>query len=143
MTALVVDASVAIKWLISQTGSPEARALARPGVELIAPDLLLIEVANVLWRSVRLKRIRAADAELANDVLPRSFTRIEPSRPLARRALALAMALDHPVYDCVYFALAEREAAPLITADKRLLAAGAKLAGVSVQPLAPSVYPPA
>ena len=45
---------------------------------------------------------------------------IEPDRQLQAEALALACHLDHPVYDCVYLALARREAALLVTADKRL-----------------------
>ena len=37
-------------------------------------------------------------------------------------ALALACHLNHPVYDCLYLALARREAAAVLTADKRLMA---------------------
>ena len=46
--------------------------------------------------------------------------RVEPDRHLQAEALALACHLDHPVYDCLYLALARREAATLITADRRL-----------------------
>ena len=45
---------------------------------------------------------------------------IEPDRHLQVEALALACHLDHPVYDCLYLALARREAAALLTADQRL-----------------------
>ena len=45
---------------------------------------------------------------------------IEPDRHLLAEALALACHLDHPVYDCLYLALARREAAVLVTADQRL-----------------------
>ena len=45
---------------------------------------------------------------------------IEPDRQLQAEALALACHLDHPVYDCLYLALARREAAVLVTADQRL-----------------------
>jgi predicted nucleic acid-binding protein len=48
------------------------------------------------------------------------------SAPLVERALALATALAHPVYDCVYLSLAAEVAAPLVTADKRLLTAAAQ-----------------
>jgi predicted nucleic acid-binding protein len=41
--------------------------------------------------------------------------------PVARRASALARELDHPVYDCFYLALAEREDVPLVTGDGRLV----------------------
>lgn len=137
MTTVVVDASVAVKWVLAETGSVEARALGQTGADLIAPELVLIEVGNVLWKSVRLKRITAVDAERAFDALPSAFTRIEPLTPLLRRGLALAIALDHPVYDCLYLALAEREAAPIVTTDARLLAIGPKLQGVRLMPLMP------
>jgi len=45
---------------------------------------------------------------------------IEPDRHLQVEALALVCHLDHPVYDCLYLALARREAAVLLTADQRL-----------------------
>jgi predicted nucleic acid-binding protein len=47
---------------------------------------------------------------------------IEPDRHLQVEALALACHLNHPVYDCLYLALARREAAAVLTADKRLMA---------------------
>lgn len=47
---------------------------------------------------------------------------IRSTRPLLNRALTLADRLAHPVYDCVYLALAEHERATLITGDERLLA---------------------
>jgi predicted nucleic acid-binding protein len=47
--------------------------------------------------------------------------RVEPDRHLQAEALALAIHLQHPVYDCLYLALARREAATLISADQRLL----------------------
>jgi predicted nucleic acid-binding protein len=45
---------------------------------------------------------------------------LRPTAPLAARALELAFALDHPVYDCFYLALAEAEQVGLVTADGRL-----------------------
>ncbi len=46
-----------------------------------------------------------------------------PTEQLAAEALALALDLDHPVYDCVYLALAIARDLPLVTADRRLIAA--------------------
>ena len=52
---------------------------------------------------------------------------IEPDRHPQAEALALACHLDHPVYDCLYLALARREAALLLTADQRLLQLAARV----------------
>lgn len=53
MTMLVVDASVAFKWFVAETGSAEARALLGMGAPLEAPELLLAEVANAVWKMER------------------------------------------------------------------------------------------
>jgi len=50
-----------------------------------------------------------------------AFDELVPLAGLSRRAAAIALALDHPVYDCFYLALAEARDAPMVTADRRLL----------------------
>ncbi|MBI3682117.1 MAG: type II toxin-antitoxin system VapC family toxin [Acidobacteria bacterium] len=44
-------------------------------------------------------------------------------RHLLDSAFELSLDLHHPVYDCVYIALALRRDMPLVTADERLVAA--------------------
>jgi predicted nucleic acid-binding protein len=52
--AVVVDASVAMKWLIEEELSQQAEALyeqsLRAGIAIVAPPHLTIEVANALYR---------------------------------------------------------------------------------------------
>jgi predicted nucleic acid-binding protein len=78
-------------------------------------------VANALWRKTTAREISAREADAAFDLVRRSGIDIRPSGPLLPRAMDLARRLDHPVYDCVYLALAEREEASFVTADQRLL----------------------
>ena len=49
MNTLVIDASIAVKWVIEEDGTPEALAL-RQNAKLIAPELLVAECANILWK---------------------------------------------------------------------------------------------
>ena len=117
---LVVDASITVKWFFAETHSREARQFLAPRIVLHAPDFILIEVANVIWKKARRNEIPSAQAyieELANfsDAIV-----LQPSRELVMKATALALQIDHPVYDCVYLACAEAAAAPLVTADERL-----------------------
>jgi predicted nucleic acid-binding protein len=56
VTDLVVDASVEIKWVIAERGTAEALSLRRRN-RLFAPELLVAECANVLWRKARLKEL--------------------------------------------------------------------------------------
>jgi predicted nucleic acid-binding protein len=119
MDAAVVDASVAVKWVVREEHSDCARSLA--GVRLEAPDLLLIECANIIWKKVRLGDLALRDAAGRLDLLLRAPVAITASRELLAAALQLSLELKHPVYDCVYLALAQRRRIPLVTADRRLV----------------------
>jgi predicted nucleic acid-binding protein len=116
----VVDASVAVKWLVPERLSAAAERILAMEVELLAPDLLPIEAANALWKKTVRRELSARDADRALALLLRGPILLQPSGPLLPRALSLARRFRHPVYDCVYLALAERERASLVTADARL-----------------------
>lgn len=118
----VVDASVAVKWVVPETLSENATRILASEEDLIAPDLLLVEATNALWKKTARGELSSSEAARVLDVLLSSGLVIRPTRPLLNRALTLAGRLGHPVYDCVYLALAEHERAMLITGDERLLA---------------------
>ena len=118
--ALIVDASVAIKWFIDEPGSGAARRLWRGEPELLAPDLIVPDVCNAAWRKVRLDQCHPAQAQKIAARLRHGVLEFRPTAPLASRAVELALDLDHPVYDCFYLALAAAEKAELVTADRRL-----------------------
>ena len=119
---LVVDASVAIKWLVEEEGSEAALALK--GRDLAAPALLRVEAANVL-RTLVARKAAKRDEALELFVLLQSapVTIVDHDDTLEARALRLALDLGHPVYDCVYLALAERMGRVLVTADNRFFEA--------------------
>jgi len=118
---LVVDASIAAKWLVAEPGHDFASALLRSFPVTCAPDFVAIEVANVLWKKVRRGEMTASQAESALDSLPKFFDFLPPARQFVNRALQISIALDHPIYDCLYLACAERESTKLATADARLV----------------------
>lgn len=121
MTSYVIDASVAIKWIAPEEGS--AQALQLRDHLLAAPDLLLLEAGNAIWRRVLRGEASNGDAEDAMTELHAAPVQWFPSGELASEALSLATALDHPIYDCVYLALVLRLGWPLITADARFRSA--------------------
>ncbi|SHJ12618.1 PIN domain-containing protein [Palleronia salina] len=118
--SFVVDTSVAIKWIVDEEGSDKAELLQ--GADMVAPALFRIEAGNVL-RTLAAKQIppdeRAIDLFLFLQTAP--VTIIDADELLERRALELALEIDHPIYDCVYLALAERMDRQLVTADRRFL----------------------
>ena len=117
--SFVIDASVAIKWVVEEQGTEPALALRRHN--LVAPDLLNAECANILWKKRRLGEFTADEARLAGRLLAASEIELVPTRSLMEAALDIAISLDHPAYDCIYLALAEDRDVPFVTADLRLL----------------------
>jgi predicted nucleic acid-binding protein len=120
MTGFVVDASVAIKWLVDEPLSAQAARLLDDDLPLAAPELIYAEAANALWAIARRGQISAGDVREALDLLADAPLTVPSSmRQLMIAAARLADDLDHPVYDCLYLALALQEQRPVITADRR------------------------
>ena len=91
MKTFVIDASVAIKWVIEEPGTKEALDLRRH--RLLAPDLLIPECANILWKKVRRKELSGDEAEFAARLLARADVDLEPMRALFEPAIKMALAL--------------------------------------------------
>ena len=123
---LIVDASVAVKWVLPEADSDKAVALRASDADIIAPSLVIAELGNAIWKSATRGDMTAANAQHALRIAVTHYHRLLPIEDLMTAALGFATALRHPIYDCFYLALAEREAATLITADERLLAAAKK-----------------
>ena len=118
---IVIDASVAVKWVLGESDSEAAVALRSEN--LIAPVLWLAEAANVLWRRARAGEISPEQAGTRLSELQNAPVASVPIEPHLERALALAMEIGHPVYDCLYLALALRHDTHVISADRRFTAA--------------------
>jgi len=117
MTRLVIDASIAIKWVVQEEGSEAALAL-RTRAELIAPDLMIAEYANILWKKVERNEVSKSEALIAARLLQRANVDILSTRNLLEPATRLAIELEHPAYDCIYLALAIEMDCRFGTADK-------------------------
>jgi predicted nucleic acid-binding protein len=130
----VVDASVTVKWVLPETDTERARLLRQRSLELrfelVAPDVVVGESVNAIWKRCRLRReIDEDEARSALEQLMRLLPRTVPAAPLASQALELALAFRRPVYDCLYVALAMREGIMLVTADGPLVAALGRATG--------------
>jgi predicted nucleic acid-binding protein len=132
---LVVDASVAAKWVLPEPDSSRAEALRESGEHLIAPELILAEIGNAIWKRAVKGEITPAQALEALETATGLIAELVPMRELAARAIEIAVELRHPISDCFYLAVAERERAPLISADKKLLTVSSKANGIQVRAL--------
>lgn len=122
MTTLVVDASVAVKWIFDEQGSEAARELLMKS-KFHAPDLLMAEVANTLWSRQRRGALPREVADGFYAVIGGLGISMTPMAQLLDRARAISSVLDLTIFDSVYVALAERLSLPLATADAGIVRA--------------------
>lgn len=121
---IVVDASVAAKWLFREPDTDRARALLedaqRGHLSMLAPELLPVEIASSLWKRVYREGLRPEEVEEHYKRFVRFCPALVRIAVLTETAFRLALANKHPVYDCLYVALALGTPCPLVTADERL-----------------------
>lgn len=115
---IVVDASLAVKWLVRENGTDAARELLRSPEPLISPDWLLVEAASTFWKKVKRSELLFIHAERHLEDLPIFFKALHPAAELVRAAFDWSIRLRHSPYDCIYLALAKREGCTLATADE-------------------------
>lgn len=115
---LVVDASVALKWVLDEEGSAIAIALIEQN-ELLAPDLLLVECANTLAIRVRRKLLSTDHATIALSRIVAVPKRLHAVSGLVAHAQSLAIEMERSAYDCLYLALAIAADAVMVTADRK------------------------
>ena len=121
---VVVDASLAVKWLVREADSGQALALARSwaasAVTPAAPYLMPVEVGNALHRRVVRGELPLAEGARLIESLLASDIELLETAGLHSRALELASQLDQgAIYDAHYLALAESLGCDLWTADVR------------------------
>jgi len=125
MSAIVVDSSVAIKWLISYPDSTKAReildAYQQDGLLLLAPDLIYAEVGNIIWKFHRFQGLSQSDALEILQIFQTIDLIIKPSSLLLSDAYQIASTHQRTVYDSLYIALSLRQGCPFLTADEKLV----------------------
>lgn len=122
---VVIDASVACQWFLSEPGTPQALALRDAHndgrIRLIAPELMTYEVGNAL-RFVNF--MTAEQVKAAVDFFfDEQVGLVRSTRADLREASDFAYGLDLTIYDAAYAILAERRRCPLVMDDRKLLKA--------------------
>jgi predicted nucleic acid-binding protein len=117
---IVVDSSVAMKWFTPEDLSERAQRLLDGNYQLLAPDLLIPECGNILWKKISRNELTPEEGRAILQALVRAPMRIIGSQALVEAALEIATAFRRTVYDGLYVALAVARDCVLVTADDRL-----------------------
>jgi predicted nucleic acid-binding protein len=106
--------------VVEEESTAEALAL-RQKAKLIAPELLVAECANILWKKVQRRELSKEEALFAARLLQGAEIELLPTRFLFEAATRMSIEIDHPAYDCLYLALAVEKGCRFVTADERFL----------------------
>ena len=133
MITYIVDTNVLVKYVAPEEYSEAAWRIIslyqREQLQLVAPDYIMVECANVLWKYVRRGTFSVPDAVSALRTLRGLGIPLVPQAELLEDALAFAGETGIVVYDALFAVLARRENAKLITADVPL---ANRLAGTGI-----------
>ena len=120
MSRLVVDSSVVIKWWVPEVHSIDALRYLDPDLDRDAPELLLAEMSNILWKKVGRGELTQAEADKIAKDLEQADINVHPMSSLFRPGLSIALATGRSAYDSIYLALADSLSTRVVTADRRL-----------------------
>lgn len=121
MNAIVIDASVGLKWYVPEQHSAEAHQWRNAGHELhTLATFFDIEIANALWKKVLRTELSVTDAEQIVGQLPALPVNRHAETPLVGPALTIAHQIQRTCYDSLYLALAIQRGGRMVTADQRL-----------------------
>ena len=118
---------MAYPWFTDDSDSGRASRLLETDSVLLAPDLMAVEVTNAWWKKLRRGGMDVTAIDRAITHLLALEIEWIAAATLLRPASRLAAELAHPVYDCVYLALATSRFAALATVDERLRQAAQRI----------------
>jgi predicted nucleic acid-binding protein len=119
VTSFVVDANVAIKWVLTEIYTDNASRLLSNSYTLFVPDFFFSEIGNILWKQVRFKLLTPEEAQWSYHQIVITPLQIYQSQLLVPLGLDIAIRTQQAVYDCVYLALAVQQKCQMMTADER------------------------
>jgi predicted nucleic acid-binding protein len=115
----VVDASVAIKWYVPELHEADAERVLRNTSELHAPELILPEFENIVWKKINRRELTETQGRLIVDAFLKSNVTLHSHRQIAKSAFLGAMMSGQTVYDWTCLALAVAMSCQLVTADEK------------------------
>ena len=133
MSIYTIDTSALVKEVLDEDYSDVVREIVllhrASVIQLVAPDYILVECANVLWQRVGRGGLHIDELMPAFETLRTIGINLVPQDELLEEALLFAVSSGPAVYDALFCVLAQREDAPLITADGPLIS---RIAGTGI-----------
>lgn len=121
---LIVDSGVAVKWIIEEPDSPVAdqilQSYQQSQLAFYAPDLILPEVGNIIWKKVIFSGLDVCDAKAAIKKVDSIHFELINTSTLFDEAFVISVNFKRTFYDSLYLAAAKELECDLITADERL-----------------------
>jgi predicted nucleic acid-binding protein len=114
---LILDASAALEIVLVRGKEPLLSRLIEQADEVLAPDLIVPEVVNTIWKYHQFESLGLNTCDQAIERVLGLVDMLVPSVELYRSAFLLARTTRRPAYDMFYLALARREDAGLLTTD--------------------------
>lgn len=125
MARLVIDSSVAIKWFVQEPLTAEAQpildAYQNGRVDFLAPDLMLAEFGNIVWKKQTRAGLTATDAQAILRAFRALNITVTPTSVLLDKAYEIAVTYQRTVYDALYITLSISARCEFITADEKLV----------------------
>ncbi|MGH7247106.1 MAG: type II toxin-antitoxin system VapC family toxin [Pseudomonadota bacterium] len=117
---LILDASAALEVVLRRGKAEQFSRLCGAAGEVLAPDLLVPEVVNTIWKYHQFEKLSLDACDRAIELALGLVDTLVPCGALHREAFLLARTARRPAYDMFYLALARREDAGFLTADTAL-----------------------
>lgn len=131
MGVIVIDASVAAKWILTEADSAIAMEWLKSDARLAAPSIIQVEVAGAVLRRMSAEEMSGSAARAAcdewSDLIADGCLELVPWEGLYVAAVELSFEIRHPLPDCLYLVLAREWDATLVTADKAFHQSALKL----------------
>lgn len=119
MNPIVIDTSVAIKWLADEPGTDQALALLRRIDFFYVPDFFLVEMDAVLTKKIRKRELEQQEASYLREEVRKLPFQLIAYENISEYAFDLAASLPVTLYDAMFLSVAIHNDSCMITADQR------------------------
>ncbi|MBN2414654.1 type II toxin-antitoxin system VapC family toxin [bacterium] len=123
----VLDASAALEVVLHRKHANQIEDHILNAEQVIAPDLYVAEITNTFWKYTEFSKLDEEAAEKGIDLALELIDHFEPAHTLFREAFGLSCRISHSVYDALYFVLARRNNALLLTMDEKMKTMAGKI----------------